>query len=85
MKQYDLILWGWDQGNKHRTREPIAIQLEKPLYQGQTLKPGDVPELDALEPRYPVTVDDVRQPESPASDRAFDVIERKPVPNTAGR
>jgi hypothetical protein len=80
MKQYDLILWGRDTGRKHRTRDPITVQLDKPLYEGQKLIEGDLPELDATKPRFPVKVEEIKEPEQAGSERAFHVLESRPMP-----
>lgn len=80
MKQYDLILWGRDEGRKHRKRDPAIAHLDKPLYQGQKLSEGEIPELDALKPRFPVKVEEGKEPEQTGSERAFHVVESRPMP-----
>ncbi|XKE45764.1 hypothetical protein LG302_01070 [Halomonas organivorans] len=80
MKQYDLIYWGWDEGKKHRGRDPLIVRLDKPLYEGQRIEHGEIPELDAKELRYPIEVTEVTTPETAGSDRAFHLVESRPVP-----
>ncbi|MEQ5821258.1 hypothetical protein [Halomonas sp. SCS19] len=78
MAVYDIIYWGWDDGEKHRGRDAIKVQLTSPLVVDQEVQPGLIPELDRKLLNRPVVVFDESPAENAGSEKAFHVIESKP-------
>lgn len=80
MKSYDIILWGKVDGEECRTRDPVVSKLDAAPKLGQRINEGDIAEVDSLQPRFPVEVVGVGEPETPGSESSIHIKERNAVP-----
>ncbi|WP_110685411.1 hypothetical protein [Salinicola aestuarinus] len=79
MDEYDIVLWGVENGKEARVPDPIKAHLSHVPILGNTIHHGDIPEINVLGPHYPLAVVGIGEPETSGSVATVHLKQQGPL------
>lgn len=79
MDEYDIVLWGVENGVEARVPQSIKALLGRVPTLGHDIRHGDIDEIDVLGPSYPLEVVEIGEPETSGSVATIHLKQKGPL------